>query len=835
MSRTILKPFQDRVVDNACAVLGKCLDELASLRQSIDYTTLRPRLVHDIGSVLIEAPTGIGKTLMAAHTVGRLSAQRPMIWLWFAPFQSVVTQTEGVLLDEVDSLRPRDPYLDRAVEELRSGDVFLATWASVAVNDKDIRKIRRDSEIAPSLDGLIESARLKGWFIGAVIDEAHHTFRGSTKAYAFFKEVLNPDATILITATPKDAEIERFRKSVQLGNLRRITVPRSEGVKAGILKYGIKTAVFRAPPTNESLLDFKRAALGQAVGVHRHLLSLLEAASIPMTPLLLLQIDSSRDTEESARKLLEEFGFRPDQIMVHTANEPDPSLNAVQADEKIQVLVFKMAVALGFDAPRAFTLVSFRSARDDDFGLQIVGRLMRVDRRLQKVADLPEELSYGYVFLSDKDSQTGIMQAGDRINKIKAEFASLETNVTVVTIDGSGADLVGVQGGQPGLPGIVPALGTEDEVGAFGQAGAGAEIKGTSHPYYEKIDLWNGWGFDATPRDLGSLGKSPLPLKNTPVSETNHYALKSGSGFPSALFRAEADVEGYDVIAEILDAFQWDDTIFTLAQTESGTILVEQREIFSGIVEAPLEIRVKLLKKELERRAQLTLFEADRDGFVDRRRLYEGLIKRLASEASHRGLGGYDTAEKLTDALAKILALRPSLLYDAISSVFARHTVERLASPLPKTVDSENSLTTSRLNLYGIYPEDLNTWERPFAELLDNDSSGIVRWWHRNPVRKQWSVHLPIPGHGQFYPDFVVSVEGRTHGNGVILVEIKHQINDPEGNAAAKAAAKHPAYGPVLMLYWNEPSSEWRVVSYDETYNKNVQDRMFRLSMLKTF
>jgi hypothetical protein len=80
-----------------------------------------------------------------------------------------------------------------------------------------------------------------------------------------------------------------------------------------------------------------------------------------------------------------------------------------------------------------------------------------------------------------------------------------------------------------------------------------------------------------------------------------------------------------------------------------------------------------------------------------------------------------------------------------------------------------------------------------------------------------------------------VGVDGRLRGNGVILVEIKHQINDPEGNAAAKAAARHPTYGPVLMLYWNEPSSEWRVVSYDETYDKNVQDRVFRLSMLKTF
>jgi superfamily II DNA or RNA helicase len=42
-----------------------------------------------------------------------------------------------------------------------------------------------------------------------------------------------------------------------------------------------------------------------------------------------------------------------------------------------------MAVALGFDAPRAFVLVALRRVRDPDFGVQLVGRILRVDRRLQ--------------------------------------------------------------------------------------------------------------------------------------------------------------------------------------------------------------------------------------------------------------------------------------------------------------------------------------------------------------------------------------------------------------------------------------------------------------------
>ena len=51
-------------------------------------------------------------------------------------------------------------------------------------------------------------------------------------------------------------------------------------------------------------------------------------------------------------------------------------------NERVEVLIFKMAVALGFDAPRAFTLVSMRAAKDEDFGVQLLGRILRVHRRL---------------------------------------------------------------------------------------------------------------------------------------------------------------------------------------------------------------------------------------------------------------------------------------------------------------------------------------------------------------------------------------------------------------------------------------------------------------------
>jgi type III restriction enzyme len=91
-------------------------------------------------------------------------------------------------------------------------------------------------------------------------------------------------------------------------------------------------------------------------------------------------------------------------------------------DEQKEVLIFKVAVALGFDAPRAFTLVSMRGAKDTDFGIQVVGRILRVHSKLQGPtleSKLPELLRNGYVFLADAANQSGLVQAGDKINAIQ--------------------------------------------------------------------------------------------------------------------------------------------------------------------------------------------------------------------------------------------------------------------------------------------------------------------------------------------------------------------------------------------------------------------------------
>ena len=225
---------------------------------------------------------------------------------------------------------------------------------------------------------------------------------------------------------------------------------------------------------------------------------------------------------------------------------------------------------------------------------------------------------------------------------------------------------------------------------------------------------------------------------------------------------------------------------------------------------------------------------SDENDMVDFRALHEALSKQLRKELENKGIDHlFDSNQKIRDGLHKILALRPVQLKRAISEATAIHTKTEEAKPIPVKVTSKEPLEPSRLNLYGIYPEDLNTWERPYAEYLDSTIDTVL-WWHRNQPTKPWAVCMPLPGQPKFFPDFIVGIKDRKLGKGILLMETKRDINDQAGNAKIKAQAEHPDYGNVLMIYW-EDKRVWRVVEYDPKADKNFLDRALRPELFASY
>lgn len=823
--RTSLKLFQQECVANATQSLGYCLQQLEQVKHTANYANSRRLIIESGGVLLFEAPTGTGKTLMAGETVNRLSANHKILWFWFAPFSGVVAQTSSVIRTEFLNLRLKALANERFIENLRSGDTFVGTWGSVAVSNKESRKSRTTTETQLGLDELLQAARADGYFIGCVIDEAHHGFKSQTQAFAFYNDHLKPDATILCTATPKDRDIETFKKLAGIGYIHKVSVSRATAIDQGLIKQGVRVAVFTVKHVDENLVDFRKTALHYGVLQHQALKQQLQTYGAGFVPLLLVQVNGDDEIEE-VKHWLREYGMLDAAIRVHTANEPDPDLVAIAHDDETEALIFKLAIATGFDAPRASTLVSLRNARDKDFGIQIVGRLMRVERRLQGQKDVPDDVRYGYVFLANKDEQTGLSIAAQEINTIKDQLSDLTRNTRVVVVQ------VGEQ---------EPAAQTPD-------AGGQLHLLGDTHqpekrpPFCDENKLILSTGEQGSLWDTQETPSTTTPTSNektdkqAPVNASGlyHYALRNDLAFPQHFLKVMVSLDNASIVSDIVNTFSFGEDVLTSAFKDSVQIIKEMKEVFSGVVDAPEKINASLAQNAIAAKAQHSLLKAN-DGYIDIRELQFALERRLKRVLEDKGWTKFTSPEDIRSAMNNILALTPQALKQACRNALLKHMENEATAPLPAIFNSYEPLDASRLNIYGRMPADLNTWEREFAEELDRDVDNIVLWWHRNPVRQPHSVHLPLEGQPLFYPDFIVGIQGRKRStDNILLIEIKGQYNDHQFNAQTKSQAHHLAYGNVMMLY-REAADTWRIVDYDSKREKNILGQVLDFEMMERY
>jgi type III restriction enzyme len=817
------KPFQQIYIENVLTLFRGAkshFDEVAS-----DFE--RRRVFAYNGACLLKAPTGAGKTLVAGMVAEQFSKEEKLAWLWFAPFKGLVGQAAMSLRDHHPGLRVRDLATDRRAAGTQSGDTFVLTWASAVARSADARKIHTPGEQLSTMEEMLGDLRGMGFRVGVIIDEAHHGIGAKTQSVEFFREVLKPDYCLMVTATPDDADAEKFMKAAAIKDLHRVTVSRAEAVEAGLVKEGVRSIAYLSPPDQTVLADFEAAALQDGCSMHARIKQELVAAGIDLVPLLMVQVGKEKQAIEEAKRGLLALGFSESSIMVHTADEPDEDFLSMAHDETKEVLIFKMAAALGFDAPRAFCMVSMRPVRDADFGTQLIGRILRVHGRLQGRV-LPPLLRHGYLFLADHDSQSGISSAAEKINRLKSQLTAASPFVMLTRLGGD-PSLQLISNGQPTFFPPGPRLdgeGDEDVVSSDAVTLTPTDSKAKSQGLLELLDA------------LTAKGRDRLEISTIdPAPGIHRYLLKPG--VPLRFLTQEIPL---DILEHLLACMEQqvafsDRTLLTALAKDVQIIRIEQSH-FSAVVgeEKRSIIQARIDLEKAERQAQLLLM---RQTYLSPKELQDHLLKRLAEEFVSHGMSEVaQDEERLEAALSLILVRFPGLLKEVEKSCAARFSFTREAEPLPGFIESTEALKPSYKNLYGIYPDDLNEWEVEFVKLLDNDPSGTVLWWHRNPPRKKFSVAIVRPDGGRFFPDFIVGVKGRTVAkDGILLVETKHAIGSVDSKI--KAVIEHKDYGRALMIHWKD----WHdpihraamTVVYDPETDKNVLNAMFRCAALPTY
>jgi len=822
MSRITPKPFQLAAVESGLLIFAECK---RLLDVSPEDVTSRAAAISQHGKLLLEAPTGAGKTLIAGHIVEKFSSMEAVVWFWFAPFKGVTGQTASALRAELPGLRLRDLAEDRQAADSRSGDVFVTTWQTVATKVKDSRNVHRPGEQNLTIEELIAALRQKKLRIGVVVDEAHHGFFGvgtETQAMRFFRETLQPEYTVLVTATPDDADIAKFEKSLGLSKLNRTTINRQEPVDEGLIKEGIKCIAYFAPAGQEKLVDYEDVALREGAALHRRWKAELKKLGVDLTPLMLVQVDSKDKSVERAKERLLALGFTETQIAIHTAEEPDSGLLALANDEAREVLVFKMAVALGFDAPRASTLVSMRAARDEDFGVQLVGRILRVHRKLQgraRAKTLPEILRYGYVFLADAEAQTGLDIAGQRMNKLQTKYANVSRTTAVTMLDGKPhVQVLGADGQMRLIPVMPPAAWPT-------YATAGETIMRPAEDYSGfALELLTG-GYAAAQELLPDEAKPSLPANSTPAVLTSRgycYALRADvpRRFKTQVVTPDSEVTEEDCSQKFMVSSR--EILHALAakvQVQKKTL-----EVFTHQIEMEFTNAVM----DADQAARIAYKVLTKNESFDARELRRALLRKLKANLKELALDQAEDDEQVSHMLNVILCARPELLYQAQKAALATNCeVEPTEEGLPTALEHDVPLPTSRLNVYRVIPPGLNSWERPFVEMLDRDTQKIVRWWHRNPPLKPWSVSVVLDDGRNFFPDFLIGVEGRKHEDGGLLADPKFAFEITQEQP--KTHAEHPVYGRVLVLSL-QGGAQWMTVRFDEKQRKAILDQEFRLS-----
>lgn len=815
MSTKTLRRFQELSVNSGVDLFLAARDLLDA---SGSNAAGRAAAINHNGYLLIEAPTGSGKTLMAGTMVEKFSHVEKVVWFWFAPFKGVVGQTADFLRGQFHGLRLRELSEDRATDMSHQGDVFVTTWQTVATRVKDSRNVRKEGETNPSIDTLVEQLRTQGFRIGVVVDEAHHGFGEGTQAAKFFKEVLKPEYSVLITATPDDSNIKAFEKAMNIAEMHRVRVSREDAMESGLIKKGVKCAAYFVAPEQKALVDLEGTALRDGVAAHRKLKQTLAEMKIPLVPLLLVQVHSEDKSIEKVKARLLRMSFSEEQIAVHTSEEPDSGLLALANDERREVLIFKMAVALGFDAPRAFTLVSMRASRDSEFGVQLVGRILRVHRLLQGRAlanTLPETLSYGYVFLAAAETQTGLDIAGQKINAIQTEYAKASTATVALRF---GESVTGVS--KVDKSGQIEFFGLETEdANVLREGGAPSPPMVPEFVPPTSFDFGKFFGSSEEPNDGDTPDKAPKQVVG-PI-KLHRYSLREGMPrqFKTQEVCADNEVTEEDCAKRFIVSTR------DLLEAMKTNIPVEKRtlDVFAQTIQQEFNFAAELSTDEAARMAYKVFCK---DDTFDPRELRRALLRKLGQVMQDEGMEDANDPEKVIHFLNVLLTTHPELLLEAQKKARAAHMEIQEAGELPVEITSVEPLPKSPHNIYKVMPSGLGSWEKEFAEMLDHDPHKLVNWWHRNPPDKPWSVNVLMPNGRGFYPDFIIGIEGRKTESGALLADPKERFETTK--EVPKALAEHQTYGRVMILA--KDGTRWMTVGYDEKAKKTILAKEFRIS-----
>lgn len=377
----------------------------------ITEVSMRYLLGGDPKILVFQAPTGSGKTIMMAQSLStiatELKGKKPLSFIWIS-INALHEQSKVKLNSyfEAEKLLECISVNEISNKEIAENEILFINWESL---NRVGNLFIRDNEQDWNLNKVVENTKSEGREIVLIIDESHRAAKTSKAAEII--DIISPKLTIEVSATPKE-----------ISNDHRVRVPLREVIEEEMIKEEIQiNPGLMKVETNEDIVE---AALKK----RRNLQLQFEGMGKEINPLLLIQIPNKkysdvRSPEEKILDILAEHGLTTESGKLAVwLSDKDSKINLDLLEKNnspVEVLIFKQAIAQGWDCPRASILLLQRewNAENYEFNIQTLGRIMRMPEQ-QYYPDHPD-LNMGYIYTASDNFSVVEDLAKDYVSKVQ--------------------------------------------------------------------------------------------------------------------------------------------------------------------------------------------------------------------------------------------------------------------------------------------------------------------------------------------------------------------------------------------------------------------------------